>query len=1255
MVRRRLALLAAAAVASLAAVAPVALADWNGKTTPDDPGYAAAESDPVGHCVNDEDWFLFSFIPKCTPLAHDPENAAGMSVDQAWRQFSFGRTDVRMAYVEGGVNWQLNGDLRKELANQAYINQGELPLPERADGSVCSTYDCDGDGDFDVEEYRNDPRLHRPYINANELTPEDLIAAFGHCQIVRGLIKQCPPGGRFDNDHDGYPNDVSGWNFQYGTNDPTTADTTYNHSDDQMRRFGAEGNNGVADVGVCPGCTVIPIKAGDEALDRTDRIAQAIYFAVANGAKVITLLDAELGYSDFTRAALDWAWRKGVVVVGASNDFDSSDHQNGAYWPRVWPGNGLVPNQVYSPVGDTSHAVTSYRSRSNYTSFGPHSLFSTPNSGGTTSESTPTQAGVAALVAAEGLDAADRHEISGPLSAGEIKQVVRETASNIDDPGLGWPGEPGATFNEQYGYGRPNLLKADQAVAANRIPPVPDILAPDWYALFDPYRDSRVPIVADIAAPRARRLDWVVQYGLGPQPTEAQFHTIARGSVSGGHTRGTLATLDLHQIPQSFWAAPFRSTLDISSTEQYDVTIRIQATDERGNMGEDRRAIAVFHDPTLRPGFPLNLHTGAPFAPPELADLQGTGKLDIVFGDANGLIHAIDPDSGRELPGWPAHTAPLQTGLEHTAAWRARAVPRRVYEPVLAPVAIGDLSGNGTLDVVVNSTNGRVYVFDRFGRLRRGFPRTLNAGVPAPSVPPAFAARTRPPSQGAITPPVLAPLPGITGKLAILQDGWDGYLYAIDAAGRDVPGWPVNAQLPAADRPKSPYLDVHDYKLVATPTLVDLNGDGRFEIVLKSQESGQNEQLLGDLGALSHTYELAFWPDGNAHPGGPWVPGFPAQMNALFDYYESAQDVLTEGLDSASAAPSPAGGGDLLFQTPGFLSPILQLGSEGQTLQTLAPISGPTPPIVPTDAGVGNRVPTTSTDKAPVGFSQTGTIAHFGGHLAYLAAGPDLTSLQSLLQAGIAQRITNFMRAYDATTGAPLPGFPAPMMGLPFLTAPAVADVAGGGQADVLNNSDTNNVAAFDAAGDAVAGWPKFTGGFTAGTPAVGDLDASGHNDVVDVTREGYLFVWSTPGDAAVNEAWNWHQDDWHTGRYGTDTRPPLPPRDLRRTSAGRVCWTAPGDDWGVGTAAAYDLRSFGATPSPEHFSRGRRLAAPAPAPAGTRQCADVPRHARFVAIRATDHAGLIGYPAVSGNAKPKRRRAHARRRRSGARHRRRP
>jgi len=993
-----------------------------------------------------------------------------------------------------------------------------------------------------------------------------------------------------------------------------------------MVRAAAEGNNGYGDVGVCPGCTVIPVKANYEALMFAHTIGPSIYYAVDSGASVIVLLAAELGQSDITKAALDYAWHKGVVV-GASNDFDSSDHQMGNFWPRVWPGNGLQADQVGSPVGgDTSRSTRTYRSRSNLTSFGPHSLFSTPNLGGSTSESTPTQAGVAALVAAEGRNAADQGRIANSLSAGEVKQVVRETASNIDDPNLGWPGLPGATFNIQYGYGRPNVLAADQAVAANRIPPVPDIQSPDWYALFDPTHTSSVPVTGAIDGTRAHSFHWVLQYGLGAQPTEAQFHTFASGSVSGQHVSGPLGHLDLSQIPRSFWTQPFRFSADLSSTEQYDITLRLRAIDDHGLMGEDRRSIAVFHDPSIRSGFPIKLGQGKD-SQPVLADLQGTGKLDLIFGDANGRVHALDPDTGRELPGWPAHTTALHLGLSATPAGRAGAIPVG-YEPVETSPAVGDLLGNGAQEVVVSSAVGREYVFDRHGRLLRGWPRAMGVGVAGENVPPPNLPRTRSPSMGAFATPVLTHLPGSSTTLDVLQAAYDGKLYAFDGYGTDVPGWPVAAQVPDAARPQPPYKDIHDYKLVATPALADLFGDGRLEIVEKSQESAQDTRSTGDLGFGSRFYVLALWPDGNRHAGGPLVPGWPTPVQGTFDFYQSAQDAVAEGLESASAGPLDGNGRDQVIQPVGFLSIDAKLGANGSTQGYEGPGSGIKPPGAVTDVG-NDRVPTSDQAAVPVGFTETGTLARFGGTLSYLAGGPDFATLTAIFNPGIAQRITNFMRATDTRTGAPLPGFPAPMMGLSFLTAPAVADVTGNGQPDVINGEDSNNVAAFDQSGQPVPGWPKFTGGWSLWTPAVGDLNSDGHNEVAAVTREGYLFVWNTPGRATQNQAYSFHQDNWHTGRFGVETRPPLIPRQLTASGAGQVCWTAPGDAWAEGTAARYELRTFDEPPTPESFSRGQALgSAPAPAPSGSRQCASVPAGTRWVGLRAIGHSGLIGLPA---------------------------
>src|SRR6476469_576842 len=81
---------------------------------PNDPGYSGQT-------------YLFDHIPPDYPAAHDPENASGMSIDRAWRDYTVGRRDTVIAYVEGGINWHDSSAL--DLVNQVYLNRGELPVP----------------------------------------------------------------------------------------------------------------------------------------------------------------------------------------------------------------------------------------------------------------------------------------------------------------------------------------------------------------------------------------------------------------------------------------------------------------------------------------------------------------------------------------------------------------------------------------------------------------------------------------------------------------------------------------------------------------------------------------------------------------------------------------------------------------------------------------------------------------------------------------------------------------------------------------------------------------------------------------------------------------------------------------------------------------------------------------------------------------------------------------------------------------------
>jgi hypothetical protein len=763
---------------------------------PNDPSYRPAEkgnsdqtyppepADPGGviqtcgqQSADAQQHYLFGFMPQCTkpppngvgtPGATDPYGAypaAGMSVDKAWKEFTAGNGKTVIAYIEAGINWRNNP---AELANRVFLNAGELPAP---------TTPVD-DGQLNARDYGDTPDA-----NGNGLVdPEDIIVRFSNGS---------------DGDGNGYTDDISGWDFYDNQNDPATVDSKYAHSDNQMRQAAAEGDNANSGLGVCPRCMVLPIKAGAEALDRTDDLAEAWLYATDMDADVIASVTADLGYSTFMKQAENYAWNHGTVMAESSNDFNSTDHQGGMFHAHTLPGNGLVANThgFPAPFGLPQNMLTTtYNARSGLTSWGTHNVFSASTTGGSTSESTPTVSGAVALVIAYSKEVAGKGLIPAPLSGDEAIQVVRDTADDIDsnpNPPSGWEGRAG--FDIQYGYGRINVYAAMKEVydptapASQRsaIPPEAWINSPDWYSLHDPTKESSVPVTGHVAAPRSSVAGWKLEFAPGVEPSDGEFasHVAATGS---GPVDGSLGSLDLSQVPQSFWdqaqnKMALSDTKELETNDQYTVTLRLEVTDANGQTGMERRAIAVTHDPSERPGFPRKIgpNSQGGDAQPVLADLQGTGQLDIVFGDTDGHVHAIDP-KGNELPGFPVDTNPTQVTKQHPGVDPG-------HEPLFSGVAVGDLDHNGRQWVVATSSAGHTYVWDAQGRRRPGWPRTLNAGVSAPPIPRPDRPYTRDAVQGATSSPVLVDMDG-NGTLEIVQGAWDGRVHVFRPNGSDLPG-----------------------------------------------------------------------------------------------------------------------------------------------------------------------------------------------------------------------------------------------------------------------------------------------------------------------------------------------------------------------------------------------------------------------------------------------------------------------------------
>ncbi len=442
-----------------------------------------------------------------------------------------------------------------------------------------------------------------------------------------------------------------------------------------------------------------------------------------------------------------------------------------------------------------------------------------------------------------------------------------------------------------------------------------------------------------------------------------------------------------------------------------------------------------------------------------------------------------------------------------------------------------------------------------------------------------------------------------------MQAAWDGHVYAWRANGRSLPGWPVDVKLPDSHSKPPGYVTVNDQKLDAPPAIADLDGDGRPEVVVRSQYMDISSAGVQPA-PVSHVFAY--------HADGSPVAGWPDDVPGLIGYYGSAQEFITEGVSIPSAADVDGDGKDEVAFAPGIFSPTDLLNGNGSVRQTYGPLAPDTESLItghPTPAVALGLLQGNLPTDTPVNFTTSGAFGNFGGGLSYAEPGSGAASVAaSLLLTGSGFAINQYMRVHDASTGAARSGFPAKAQGLDFLGGPAIGDVTGDGQPDIVSGADSSAIHGYVNGGGQAPGFPKFQTGWHVYSPTIGDLNGNGRNDVVAITREGYVFAWKTQGSPKGNdEWWSFRHDERNTGRYGVDTRPPGKLRGLRLKN-GKLSFRAPGDDWYAGEVDHYEVTYAGAESSSGRVN--------ADVPAGLSQKLELPDHARAVRIVAVDEAG---------------------------------
>ena len=1077
------------------------------------------------------------------------DGVIGPSLDRAW-ETTTGRPDVLIAVLDSGIMWR--DDDMADLARKAHVNLGEAVPP----CGVGSRGDCSGDGVFNIADFGDVADR-----NANGLAdPEDLILDPAFSDGV-------------DDDANGYVDDISGWDFLYGDNDPLD-EVNYGHGTGEAQDSAAEAGNGHG-VGTCPNCMFLPVRVGDSFITEAQRFAAGVLFALDSGAHVVQEALGLLTNTTQTQQAVDAAYDRGVPVVASMAD-EASKHPN-------LPVN-LERTMAVNSITDTESellAPEQYLSLNGCTNYGGHIFVSVP-SDGCSSEATGRSSGMMGLlqsaardaVATGGLasygDLAGDPRVRNPISANEAYQVFRASADDIDfstpEPGhpetannffvgalldflrttTRYPSTKG--WDATHGYGRVNARRMVEMVRAGVVPPEAEIDTPLWFDYLPV--SGAVPVTGRVAALRSGsysyRVEWTPGLQAPPYPGGDTWHAVGEAHGLTAPVEGTLATLDLADVarvlPGGGAGAPLTPD-GRPDEERFSVRIRVvvttgDAVDCEGARaaacGVDQKQVFVHDDPDLVDGFPARAVAGSTGGP-AFAQLDGAGGPEMVMADNDGLVHAWHPD-GSEAPGWPTHTEP--------ASWWPAASPTAEADGIAWPYAsilvgtpnTADLDGDGTPEVAVADLDGEVHVFEHDGTARPGFPVGIDRRFSTQDARNRFN-RMKP---GMVMPPVAADLDA-DGRLELVAGALDRHVYAWHEDGTPAAGFPVllvdPAKVAAVD-PVSHHVAFREDadpelggEIVAAAAIGDLDGDGRPEIVIGAQEQYEEAPNYGPLpigGGNTRLYAIR--PDGAAHtdgpagPGGPlrvgrhpnpqaYLPGWPVRMGMFqLDMLPSIGD----GVNAPAAIGDLDGDGGPEVVATAPLAPLYVWNPDGTSAYG-------------TDF-LGNAVTASNAPGAGASSSDTPMMSDFGGPSLGRLDGDSLPDV-AMPTAGLGRGADNLLpdkqspadphvTAWNGRTGATLAGFPQTAADVAFFVTPGIVDVDDDGHNEEIVGNGVYTIDAVRFGGADASGWPKLTGGWTVGTPGVGDWDGDCRAELAQIRRDGVLLVWHTRARASSLTEW---------------------------------------------------------------------------------------------------------------------------------------
>ncbi len=453
-----------------------------------------------------------------------------------------------------------------------------------------------------------------------------------------------------DNDHNGFIDDVHGWNFVNNTPyppvkfDPGWTEAGVDHGTIVAGIIAAVGNNKIGVAGVTWSAQIMPLRVlNDKGQGKTSDVIRAIDYATNNGADIINLSFVSFHYSEALQEAIARAHKAGVIVVAAAGNERASGVGYNIDKTPIYPacydgslGQNMVIGVAATDALDQKARFSSYGSRCVDISAPGISFFSTITAGSDinnpqalyggywsgTSMAAPLVSGTLALI----------EQANPELTPRQVVNILFASTDNINRLNPKYIGE--------LGNGRLDVFKAVEMAKAE---------------LYNHL--ARLVIVSNIGS-KASKLtavngDLIHKLPVANIPSGS---SVASGDVNGDGFNELVVGSALGQKPQ------------------------IKILTSTGKLLKQFLA------------FPINFQGGVNVA---VSDLNGSGKADIIATAASsghGQVRIFN-DKGKLLNKFFVDSKNWRGGLS---------------------VAVGDLDGKGNREIVVAYGQGKAPVIKIF-------------------------------------------------------------------------------------------------------------------------------------------------------------------------------------------------------------------------------------------------------------------------------------------------------------------------------------------------------------------------------------------------------------------------------------------------------------------------------------------------------------------------------------------------------------